>query len=365
MQTYIIAETKSGTSQSAQKAASTEVGDAPRYDLDLLGRRLGATFEPPTALSVSFKDKLLSKIVGSPDIWSFANQFKLSGNQDKLLFCPSEDIAIPVAASLKKDDDSVKIAAVFHNINRPRGRLAMSFFSTAKQIDLFLVHSYSQLDFLRHQLQIPDSRVRLVPYSIDGDFFTPGPAAPDKSRPVLASVGLEKRDYRLLAAATQDLDVDVKISGYSQYARDTSSTFPEVSPANLSRRFYEWSELVQLYRDADIVVVCLQENPYAAGVTTLLEAMACKRPVIVTRTEGLVDYLLDESVMLTVEPGDEAGLRRAIQYLLDNPEEAAEKAERGYQIFLERYRLAHYIETLAESLESLSSNPVAAPLSGS
>jgi hypothetical protein len=44
----------------------------------------------------------------------------------------------------------------------------------------------------------------------------------------------------------------------------------------MSRKFYSWPDLVQLYRDADVIAVCLVDNKYAAGVQGLLEAMACK-----------------------------------------------------------------------------------------
>ncbi|MEM5838768.1 hypothetical protein AAHH59_10735, partial [Pediococcus acidilactici] len=58
----------------------------------------------------------------------------------------------------------------------------------------------------------------MLPDQTDTIFFRPSPASLDKPRPVIASVGLEKRDYRTLAAATSDLDVDVKISGFSRDA---------------------------------------------------------------------------------------------------------------------------------------------------
>lgn len=364
MTIHIIADHQVNNTGAVDATSPEPTSRQPRDDLDWLGRRLGATFVPPQGSPVSLPDQVRSQIIGQPDLWSFAREFASALNQHDVLFCPSEDIAIPVAVACKQSKNPAKIAAVFHNIDRPRGRVALNLFAAAKQIDLFLVHSYSQLNFLRRQVGIPDDRVQLVPYSIDGSFFTPGPASAAKSRPTIATVGLEKRDYRLLAEATADLDIDVKISGFSRYARETSSTFPEVPPANMSRRFYEWDDLVKLYRNADIVVICLRENPYAAGVTTLLEAMACKRPVIATRTEGLTDYLLDENSMLTVEPGDRAGLRHAIQSLLNHPEAAQAKAERAHQIFLERYRLDDYIASLARSLESLQSSPAAVPVSG-
>lgn len=69
----------------------------------------------------------------------------------------------------------------------------------------------------------------------DTEFFIPGPVSGDKNRQTVVSVGLEKRDYRLLAAATADLDVDVKISGFSKDAKALSQAFPDTMPENMSR----------------------------------------------------------------------------------------------------------------------------------
>ena len=52
---------------------------------------------------------------------------------------------------------------------------------------------------------------------------------------MIVSVGLEQRDYRTLAAATADMDVDVKISGFSEDAEVLQRSFPDVLPANMSR----------------------------------------------------------------------------------------------------------------------------------
>ena len=331
----------------------SQASQEPRFDLAVLGHRLGASFDMPKSPSVILQDKLRSKIICDPQSWAFARTLVDRVSQDDVVFCPGEDIGIPVATLCGAKQERPKIAVLFHNINRLRGRVALKFFRLAERIDLFIVHSRSELNFLRHHLNLPDSQVRFLKYSIDGNFFTPGTPSPDKTRPVIISIGLEQRDYGLLAMATQDLDVEVKISGFSKFASVTEKAFPKIMPDNMSCRFYEWSELVQLYRDADVVVVSLRENHYAAGVTSLLEAMACRRPVIATRTQGLADYLLDEDAIITVEPGDNLGLQKAILHLLNNPKEAEARAQRGYQIFLEQYNMNNFVEELSQLLESL------------
>jgi glycosyltransferase involved in cell wall biosynthesis len=146
--------------------------------------------------------------------------------------------------------------------------------------------SKSQADFLARYLDLSPDRTCFVWDHTDTSFFCPGPAQ-KKERATIVSVGLEQRDYRTLAHATESMNVDVCISGFSRDSATSRRAFPETLPSNMSRRFYDWSDLAQLYRDAAIVVVSVFENNYAAGVQGLMEGMASGRPVVVTATEGL------------------------------------------------------------------------------
>lgn len=129
--------------------------------------------------------------------------------------------------------------------------------------------------------------------------------------------------------------------------------FPETLPANMSHKFYSWPDLVQLYRDADLVAVTLTENKFCAGLTSMLEAMACQRPVVVTKTQGLADYLAHPGIATVVNSGDAIGLREAIEKLLNNPQEAQAQARRGYKLAIEEHNSEYYIEVLAARLTSL------------
>ena len=124
-------------------------------------------------------------------------------------------------------------------------------------------------------------------------------------------------------------------------------------PENMSRKFYEWPDLVQLYRDADVIAVCLVDNKYAAGVQGLLEAMACKRPIVITRTQGMVDYLAAPDIAKVVKVPDAAGLREAIVHLLSNPQEAESQAQRGYEMVVNQHSSERYVDVLAQKLRSL------------
>ncbi len=329
-----------------------QLGKCPRHVLKAMRDRLNATVHSPDGEGISLSDKVRSKISSQPQHWALARKLSEQVSSDDVIFCTGEDIGIPVAAVCGARSQRPKIVVYCHNIDRLRGRVALKLFGLADKIDIFMACASTQTNFVRNYLGLPESRILVQLEQTDTQFFTPGPVSADKKRQTVVSVGLEKRDYRLLAAATADLDVDVKISGFSKDAKALSQAFPDTMPENMSRKFYEWPDLVQLYRDADVVAVCLIENKYAAGVQGLLEAAACKRPVAITRTEGMVDYL-GSDITKAVDVGDAAALREAIVQLLKNPQEAESLAQRGYETIVNQHNSELYVDTLVEKLRSL------------
>ena len=330
-----------------------KLGKCPRHVLRALRDRLNATVHAPDGEAISLSDKLRSKISSKPEHWAAARKLSEQVSSDDVIFCNGEDIGIPVAAVCGAKPDRLKIVVYFHNIDRPRGRVASKLFALANRIDLFVTNARCQYNFLRNYLGVPEKRLYMLPEQTDTKFFTPGATSPDKRRPTIASTGLEKRDYKILAEATKDLDVDVKISSFSKDAVALARAFPETMPENMSSRFYEWPDLLQLYRDADLVAVSLLDNKYCAGLTSMMEAMACQRPVIITRTEGLVEYLAPPGIVTTVNPGDAAGWREAIVHLLKNPQEAESQAQRGYEMVVNQHSSERYVDVLAQKLRSL------------
>lgn len=344
------------TSSTAERITkeSSEPRTVPRSDLKLLAQSLNASFLIQESYPIKFIDRIRAQLSGTPENWAFARALAAQLGPDDVVFCPGEEIGIPLASVCSAKKERPKIAVWFHRIAGLKGRVALKIFNIAKSVDLFLVVTRSNQNFLRRYLNLPDSQVQLFCYATDCNFFTPGTASANKARPIIASVGLEQRDYKLLAAATKKLDVSVKVAGFSQFQSRIARAFPQAMPENMSNEFYELPDLIQLYRDADIVAVCLKQSLGAAGSTTLLEAMSCKKTIVAVRTKGLTDYLSDEQAIISVEPGDAVGLKKAILYLLNNPQEAKLRAERAYQLVLERYNLEQQVEFMATLMRTLA-----------
>jgi glycosyltransferase involved in cell wall biosynthesis len=242
--------------------------------------------------------------------------------------------------------------------DRLRFRTVSQFFNIKSQVALFIADTHFKVDGLVNPLKLAPEQVYLNSVQTDVNFFKPGEMTL-KNRPLVASAGLERRDYQTLAIATQDMNVDVKICAVSPNGSSkTKVAFPEVMPDNMTSRHYDWQEFVQLYRDADVVVVSLLQNYYSAGLTTLVEALACRRPVVMTRTPGLGEKLIDLGVAIGVEPGDAAGMRQAIEAVLNHPEMAAAMAQKGYELVHDRYTSEQYVNNFATEFRKVMEQEV-------
>ena len=85
----------------------------------------------------------------------------------------------------------------------------------------------------------------------------------------------------------------------------------------------------------------------------MLAAMVCKRPAVITRTQGIVDYLAAPDIAKVVDVGDAAGWREARVHLLSNPQEAESQAQRGYEMVVNQHSSEPYVNVLVQKLRSL------------
>lgn len=327
--------------------------ECPFPDFFILQEQLDATiYCPDSSVPIQIWDRIGGIIESKPANWALARSLASRLTEQDIVLCDSENSSIPLAAMFYGKKKRPRIASMFYNFVRPRGLLSTKLFRVAQTIDLFFVTTEFQGKMLHEYLKIPKERIHFIWHKIDLNFFTPGPSSGQYQRPLLASVGVETRDYRLVASAIQDMDVDVRICAVSEYAKRFKRSFPDVIPPNMICQYYSIKDLVQLYRDANIVLVSTFESPQGAGATSLIEAMACKRPIIATNTKSLSTYL-DKDAMLIVEPGDVEGMKRAIQYLLEHPNQANQLAEKGYHIAKERHSSEHFVQTIISYLKDI------------
>jgi glycosyltransferase involved in cell wall biosynthesis len=90
------------------------------------------------------------------------------------------------------------------------------------------------------------------------------------------------------------------------------------------------------------VVVHASTRPEPFG-RVILEAMACRKPVIGSRAGGVPEIIEDGCTGLMFPPGDHEALSAAILHLLTDRERAARMGEAGYRRLIDRFHVTRNV----------------------
>jgi len=187
-----------------------------------------------------------------------------------------------------------------------------------------------------------------LPLPADGDFAAAQTAAPPGGY-VFAGGGTD-RDFATLVEAVRGSDVRLELIVFSrdQLPLDLPPNVQVDGPVPVQR-------FLERMAGADVVVVPLRDGRSAHGQTTVVQALALGKPVVATRSVGVVDYVEDGREGLLVSPEDVDGLRRALATLRsDDPfreSRAAAAAARGAELTPAEF--ARGLEALCQALVDL------------
>lgn len=209
------------------------------------------------------------------------------------------------------------------------------------------VLSDAQLQPVREQWGVPSSRLHRVPFGIDEVFWSPrGDSTAADGPPVVLGVGNDRhRDHAGLVAAVAGLPARLALV----------TELPVDVPPEVGERLTVLDHLAlrSRYESAAVVAVLLRPNLHVSGVTTLLEAQAMGRPVVVSDTPGIREYLEPGVTADLVPVGDADAARAAIAGLLADPARAAAMGAAGRRLVLRRGRSADMVAALAEILRAV------------
>jgi D-inositol-3-phosphate glycosyltransferase len=179
-------------------------------------------------------------------------------------------------------------------------------------------------------LGVQRSSIRVVPWGVDTDLFTPeGPVAKRNDRPrLLATADLTERKplEALLRALTRVPGAELLIVGGPAEA-DLANDDNYIKLAKFAAKLgvadrviftgeVGYAALPPLLRSADLVVSTCQYEPSG---TSSLQAMACGTPVIAPPVGGHLDAVVDGTTGIIVQPDRPALLAQRIRQLLAHP----------------------------------------------
>jgi glycosyltransferase involved in cell wall biosynthesis len=346
-------------------ALRAPVGDPARYSLYGLDELRSAGFEARHNLEAGFepgvgartKGRVLDRTVRL--FGGYSGDFPrvlgpLDGaNRADVVFSTVDTVGIPLA--LLGRFGRVRPPVVYVAIGLPerleqlRGPFAKRLFARAfGRLDTILAYGWGEVEELRSWLGDGGPHIEFVTFGVDVDHFRPDPAAAVVDDVV--SIGADpRRDFPLVVELARRFpDLAFRIVGSSDNARELGSL-----PANLALEVdVPFERVRECLLGARVVALPVRENSYSGATTTLLQAMACAKPVVVTQTAAIARgyHLEDEGNCRLVAPDDVSALEHAVRGLLDDPVRATTLGARARDTVERRLSWAAYTSELGRLL---------------
>ena len=336
-------------------------GTAPRKDYLELQRALGADLLDLDALDALRWTRLVRRVAGAAAAqallaWAWSGRYEA-------IFVDRESAGLLLAALLARRRRRPRLVLIGHLISGRAKRLFCRLCRPQRAITALVVHASRQRALAMRYLGLRPDQLALVPYGVDDRFWHPMEATPGRH---ICSAGLEYRDYPTLLAAVAGLELETTIAAASHWSRHPAFGSEEALPPGVRVAAYDYAGLRALYAASRFVVVPLLQGENQAGITTILEAMAMGKAVIVSRARGQTDTVYDwrqEGLAavppawavtgpngIYVPPGNPQALRRAILHLLDRPGEADGLGANGRRLVQDVMSLDRFTARMAELL---------------
>jgi len=219
--------------------------------------------------------------------------------------------------------------------------------------DLIWALSSAQLPVLERHWGVPADRLAHLRFGVDTSFWRPGPEPASQAHTpsfLVGSAGNDRhRDYRLLVTAMRSVRHQIP---KARLEVATWQPLPDIPDLVQRRGTLSHTDLRDtLYRRAQVVAVVVRPNLHVSGITTVLEAMACGRAVVCTRTPGIEDYVTENENVILTRPGDQDDLTAALVALLLDDDRRHALAEAGRRHVSGLFTTSRMVKDLAGLLD--------------
>jgi glycosyltransferase involved in cell wall biosynthesis len=264
-----------------------------------------------------------------------------------LYLSASEKSAIPLSFLMSAfREDAPHILIGHHLSSIPKTRL-YRYWNFREHITHVICVSQAQAEFAVSNMAFPTSDVDFVYDKVDHRFFRPDH---NQDGDYILAIGQEQRDYKTLVDAINGTGFKLVIVASSPWSQFNLEIIEKPDVSLVSKISY--TELRDLYNGAEMILVPLFENNYGAGLNTLLEAMAMAKPLIITRTEGIENYIQHGETGLYASPGDPTELRDHVLRLRDDSKERKRLGSNARQVIEDQMNIDLYVEKIAEIIGS-------------
>jgi glycosyltransferase involved in cell wall biosynthesis len=336
-----------------ERVRESAAGQAPRLDYrelaDLVSGTIVEGAAPPAQLKVTKPLAVLRSVIPN-----FAMAFRLlrQVEGDSVILSTGETWGVPVGLAMgMAPRPDVQHFVYVHRVFSSNWRRFLRLFGAHLAVDGWFCVTSKQKRVLKEILG-DSASVEVISQGVDTRFFSPEQAGGTYAggRPYILTVGAEMRDYGLLFEAVSPLNIPVMVLASSNWMTGQRQRIAKLPPnVKLIERRLNYCELRDLYAGAAVVVVPLQNTLQAAGITTILEAMAMHKMVIATRSEGLPDILVHTRTGKIVD-ADAGELAVALKEMLDAFDKYEPILERASALVQEEASIESFAARIAEAL---------------
>ena len=204
----------------------------------------------------------------------------------------------------------------------------------------------------------PWLKTRQMDWGADPSQFLPG----DKSGKFFFACGRTNRDYSSLLSQAESINAPIHLVVSKTYL-DGCPVPPNVhighgTPDIQTDRGISYPMLLSKYfqRAVALLIPLKISSDDSAGMTNLLEGMACGLPIIMTRTGSLDIDIESLGAGLYVEPGDPKGWSNACNWIIENPVRAHFMGNRGREVVEAHFNTKRLGKELSDAFEELFSS---------
>ncbi len=303
-------------------------------------------------LNLQYRSRVWLVLVGWPKVFMFALR---SAWRSLVKSTPRPDVVV------LNNDIEVLVFGVFRALRRARKPriVLLGFIFTDRPnrlqralrtlyfrcvfafADIVLCHSAVELETYRRIFRGCHARFEYIPFGLHVAGRESVSSVAVEPRYVLAA-GRSGRDYRTLFEAVRQRDIQLRV------VCDNSDALADIDvPPNVVvlRDCYGGAYINEL-AGASIVAVPLAVDNISAGQMVMIQAMALGKPVVVTRTPTIEEYVADNEQALLVPRGDPAAMWSAIESLLSSPERIDAMGRAGLRTFEDKFSMRSYVRNV-------------------
>lgn len=185
------------------------------------------------------------------------------------------------------------------------------------RLDMVAFFGPADREFGISRYRLSREKTSIILFGVDTTFWTPGEMLPEN---FVFSIGQDpSRDFDTLINAEVDIPIRVHTALPIVVPADRTNVY--LTAGSYHHSTITDTQLRDLYRRAMAVVVPLKDVYQPTGYSVTLQAMACGKPIVLSRIRGLwaPDLLRDGENCLLVPPGDRRALAAAISRLAADP----------------------------------------------